>query len=139
MKKILIIDRDSSSLNDISRLVAALNYEPVVVFNTAAIQNLIREEIACIFLDVETKMIKVDDVVRYFNGPRKIGPKEIVPIYFLCTNPDSYFVSHAQKLPHTALVTKPINLEQIFELLYESLNLDDWNIISLQIIISFRS
>ncbi len=125
MKKILIIDRDSATLNDISRLVAALNYEPVIAFNTTSIVNLAREEIVCVFIDVETKMINVEDVVRHFNGPQKFGPKEIVPIYFLCTNPDSYFVEHAKTLPHKDLITKPVTLEGIFNLLFESLNLEE--------------
>lgn len=125
MKKILIVDRDSSTLNDISRLVAALNYEPVVAFSTASIANLVRDEIVCVFIDIETKMIKVEDVVRYFNAPQKLGPKEIIPIYFLCSNPDSYFVQHATQLPHADLITKPVTLEAIFDLLNESLNLDD--------------
>jgi len=125
MKKILIIDRDSSSLNDISRLAVALNYKPVVAFNTTTISNLIRDEIACVFIDVESKMINVEDVVRYFNSPQKLGPKEIIPIYFLCTNPESYYVEHAKQLPHTDLITKPVTLEGIFELLYESLNLEE--------------
>lgn len=125
MKKILIVDRDSSTLNDISRLVAALNYEPVVAFSTASIANLVRDEIVCVFIDIETKMIKVEDVVRYFNAPQKLGPKEIIPIYFLCSNPDSYFVQHAKQLPHADLITKPVTLEAIFDLLNESLNLDD--------------
>ncbi|KAA3617652.1 MAG: response regulator [Calditrichaeota bacterium] len=124
MKKVLIVDRDSSTLNDISRLVTALNYEPVVAFNTTSISGLIREEIVCVFIDVETKMINVEDVVRYFNGPQKLSPNGIIPIYFLCTNPDSYYVEHAKQLPHTDLIKKPVTLEAIFDLLYDSLNLE---------------
>jgi hypothetical protein len=125
MKKILIIDRDSYSSNDISRLATALNYEPVIAFNTASITDFSPEEIVCVFIDVETKMIKAEDVVRYFNGPHKLGPKEIIPIYFLCTNPESGLVENAKQLPHINLITKPIISEVIFELLNESLNLEE--------------
>ncbi|RMH64479.1 MAG: hypothetical protein D6677_04665, partial [Calditrichaeota bacterium] len=67
MRNVLIIDKDSKTLNDLSQLVTALNFEPVVIFNLNAQKNIIRDEVALVFMEIETTMIKPRDVVHYFN------------------------------------------------------------------------
>ncbi len=125
MKKILIMDKDSSTLNDISRLVTALNYEPVVIFNlSSSQQNLIRDDIAAIFLDVETKMIKAAEVIHYFNSPQKLMSSREIPVFLMYTNPNSKFVAEAVALPHTARLKKPFSIEALFKLIDGALNLD---------------
>lgn len=126
MNKVLIIDRDSSTLNDISRLVIALKFEPIVAFNTASLSGIIRNEVAAVFIDVETKMVKVDQVIRYFNNPQKIDNGNLIPFFLMYSNDDSVYIDHAKKLPHADIVKKPIILENIFKLLFEHLNLSNF-------------
>jgi len=126
VKQILIMDKDSSTLNDISRMVTAMNYEPMVIFNlSSSQQNIIRDNIAAIFLDVETKMIKAAEVIQYFNSPQKIDTNNEIPVFLLYTNPGSKFVAEAKTLPHTGILKKPITLEALFKLLDENLDLDN--------------
>jgi len=124
MKKILIIDRDSTILNDISRLVTALKYEPVVAFNIAALAGLIKEEIAAVFIDVETKMINVEDVVKYFNNGNSVGNGAEIPIFLMHSNKSAYYLKHAKRLPHAGLIEKPFELENIFKILQSQLDFD---------------
>lgn len=71
MNKILIIDRDSTTLNDISRLIVALKFEPLVAFNTASLSGIIRSEIAAIFIDVETKWFEWMKLYVFLTIPKK--------------------------------------------------------------------
>lgn len=123
--KILIIDREASTLNDISRLVVALKYEPVVAFNTSAYAGIIREEISAVFVDIEAKGIKVTDVVNYFNSPSKLANNDIIPIFFLYTKEDAPTITQARQLPHADTIKKPVNIEHLFETLRINLKLDE--------------
>ncbi|MCB0281016.1 MAG: hypothetical protein H6627_11660 [Calditrichae bacterium] len=125
MNKILIIDRDSTTLNDISRLIVALKFEPLVAFNTASLSGIIRSEIAAIFIDVETKMVRVDEVIRFFNNPQKVKHDNIIPFFLMYTNEDSVYIDQAKRLPHADVVKKPVVLENIFKMLNKHLNLNE--------------
>jgi len=124
MKQILIMDKDSSTLNDLSRLIVALKYEPVVIFNLNSMrQNLTRDDIAAIFLDVETKMIKAAEVIEYFNSRKYIESGDQIPIFLMFSNPKSKFVAEAKLLPHTAMLKKPVVLDNLFNLINTHLDL----------------
>jgi len=126
MKKILLIDRDSAALNDISRLLMAINYEPIVAFNTASIKNIIQEEIAAVFLDVEMKSVNIAEVINYFNAPQKIKNGKITPVFFMCTKPDALFMKQAKLLPHADIIIKPMKLEDVFKKLHYSLDFENF-------------
>ena len=126
MNKILIIDRDSSTLNDISRLLTALKFEPIVAFNSSSVVGIIRDEIAGIFIDVESKIISAEDIIKYFNGPQKITNNNVIPVFLMYSNDESAHVEHAKKLLHTEMIKKPFTLESIFNILYQHLNLNEF-------------
>ncbi len=123
MRHILIIDRDSTTLNDISRLVTALNFEPVVLFNLNSQNNIIRDEIAVIFMDIETKISSPKDVINFFNSAGKVKNGRRIPIVFMYSNAESKLVKEARELPHEAELKKPFTLEKLFELLEKQLDL----------------
>ncbi len=124
MRHILIIDRDSTTLNDISRLVTALNFEPVVLFNLNSQNNVIRDEVAVIFVDIETKMVNPKEVINYFNSPAKIKNNHRIPIVFMYSNSDSKLVKEGRVLPHDAELKKPFTLEKLFAILEKQLDLE---------------
>lgn len=125
MEKIIILDRDSSTLNDISRLVTALKFEPIIAYNLASVNSIPREEIAAIFVDVETKMVKVGDVINLFNGPNKLNGTNLIPVFLMFSNPGTYYIEHAKQLPHAEIIQKPFTLEEVFQILHSYINLND--------------
>ncbi len=123
MQKIIVVDKDSSTLNDISRLVTSINFEPIVAYNfNNALSGIGVKEIAAVFIDVETKMVNPRDLQNYLNSRAESNSK--TPVIFMYTNRDSKLVEEAMQVAHDAELQKPFSLEELFELLQNQLNLN---------------
>ncbi len=123
MRHVVIIDKDSKTMNDLSQLVAAINFEPMVMFNLNPQNKIIRDEVAIVFMDVETKMINPRDVINFFNSPAKVKNSRKIPIVFMYSNANSKLVKEALTMEYEELLTKPFALEDVFKILNEQLDL----------------
>lgn len=123
--KILIIEKDTATINAISRLVAALNYQPVVLYTWSEFsRSFSKSEVAAVFIDVEIPMIKVDKVVEEFYQVDKVDEEENIPIFFIYSKDASELYINAQKLPHTDEVQKPVNIEQVYYMMEQNLKIE---------------
>ena len=99
--------------------------EPIVSYNSASINSLIRDEIIAAFVDIETKIVKVDDVIHFLNGPKKLEKRAVIPVFLMYTNEHSPNLDYARQLPHADILQKPLSLEIIFKKLTDHINLND--------------
>ena len=120
--KIFIIEKEIATINSISTLVTALNFERIVFYNySARIKSYALNEIAAIFLNIEIPMISVEKVVDEFYN----NQNQRVPIFYLYKRTNSKEYDTAMRLKHTAELRKPFQLEDLYLLMDKYLNLDD--------------
>lgn len=123
--KILIIEKDTATINAISRLIAALNYQPVVLYTWSEFsRSFSKSEVAAVFIDVEIPMIKVDKVVEEFNQGNIVNEEEAVPIFFIYSKDTSELYINARKLPHIGEIQKPVNIERVYYMLEQNLEIE---------------
>lgn len=117
-KKILILDKDSNTVNALSRLIVALDYEAILVYNWQVSQkNIKMDQVQAVFIDIEIPMIKVDEVVSVFLMDAKTNYNLTIPIFFLYTKRNSKYYNKWINLPHTEAIRKPIRLAELYDLL----------------------
>lgn len=123
--KILIIEKDTATINAISRLVAALNYQPVILYTWSEFsRSFSKNEVAAVFINVEIPMIKVDKVIDEFYQGDKVDEEENISIFYIYSKDSSELYINAQKLPHTDEVQKPVNIERVYYMLEQNLKLE---------------
>jgi len=62
--KIMIFEKDSVTVNAISRLLDTVNLEPKVMYNWNSRRDRINlKEIMAVFIDIEMPMLAVDEIV----------------------------------------------------------------------------
>jgi len=120
--KILIIEKDLATINSISTLIAALNFERIIFYNwNPKLKSYPRAEIVAIFINVEIPMINVDKIINEFQGTNQ---EDQIPIFYLYNKTYSDDFITAMKLPHTTELRKPFTLVQLYQLMDKYLNIN---------------
>jgi len=125
MNRILIIERESSSIALLKRMIEALNFRPTVNLAWSSSINLIPlNEVRAVFLNVEMPRLDINAVVNYFNiytGPNNFK----IPVYFLISQKDADIHEKIKFFKHAGVLSKPFKLEEIYYLLEKNLKLSN--------------
>ena len=124
MKRILIFERESSSITLLKQMIETLNYHSTVFLNWNNSINIPRDEIAALFINIEMPRIDVPQIINYFN---ESGQNEI-PVYLLISQKRIELYEKVKSVKHTGKLIKPFKLEEIFYLLETQLHLNEISI-----------
>lgn len=120
MKRILIFERETSTINMLKQMIEAINYHPTVFLNWNNSINIALNEIAAIFINIELPGIEVPKIANYFNAS---GQPEI-PIYLLISQKNLELYEKVKNINHSGKLIKPFKLEEIYYILDTQLNLN---------------
>jgi DNA-binding NtrC family response regulator len=126
--KVMIFEKDSGTVNAISRFLETINLELKVMYNWTRDKDKVNfKEIVAILIDIEMPMLPVDHIISTVLEKKDNALKLTMPVAFFYSNKNSKYFNMWTKLPHTQLLQKPAKMEDIFHFLYKSIDLDNLN------------
>ncbi len=122
MRKIIIIEKESATINRLAILATTLQFEPLVLHGWNNILRTInREDMAAFFINVEIENIDLKKIIRYINPPSESE----IPVIFMFIRNYSNMYKAASRVPHHDEIQKPFKLEQLFQLLHRHVAIDE--------------
>jgi len=120
MKSILLIEKETPTVNSLSWFFLALQLEPVVVHRwPSPLKSLQTQQFTAVFVNVEMTTVNIDDIFKRF--PQDVA--DPVPVFYFYTRTFAPRVRHAEKFPYRASFKKPLKLEEIYRSLSEAVPL----------------
>ncbi len=121
-KKVLIIEKDTATINQLSRLLVALRLEPIVLYNWSSVSRLpMKDEIIAVFVAVEIQNINVREIVDEFRN--EANPQLEPPVFYLYLSEFSEMYKKAVRIPHRGELKKLIRLDDLYNMLSQNIDL----------------
>jgi len=125
VERFLIIERESLTISKIVQLAEALTFTPTVHLNwNPSISKLKKEEVAAIFINIELKNIRIDEITKQFNISTGQSSSKKIPLFYLYTYENSENFKKAMQYHYTEKLQKPFKLENLYFLIEKYLELD---------------
>jgi len=122
-KKVLIIEKDTATINQLSRLLLALRLEPIVLYNWSSVSRLtMKDEITAVFVAVEIQNINVREIVDEFRN--EAHPELEPPVFYLYLSEFSEMYKKAVRIPHRGELKKLVRLEDMYNMMSQNLDLE---------------
>lgn len=120
MKRILILERETSTINLLKPMIEAMNFYPTIMLNWNTSLNLSFSELAAVFINIELPRIDISKMVNYFDA---LG-QPTIPIYLLVSQKKLELYENVKNIRHNGKLIKPFKIEEIYYLLDNQLNLN---------------
>ncbi len=116
-KKILIVEKDTSTINSLTWFFSSLEYETIVTHKWP--HSIAEDEIIAVFVNVELPGVQTEELLKSFAQDDHV---QRIPLFFIFERSYAPRFLAAQPLPHAAQFKKPIRLNELLSVLKHHLH-----------------